>query len=100
MHHPMEKWNTTQPDSFDYSDDDWEQDCDHEDYDADPISGRARCWRCGHAWYLTVEDIRREERHEAAYAAIQRHDALWRVRFWRWIVGLSWPLRGKDDIPF
>jgi hypothetical protein len=41
----------------DYVDDD---PCDHEGHDVDILTGRAHCWRCGEAWWLTREELKRE----------------------------------------
>lgn len=41
--------------------DDWEDDpCDHDDYDVDLLAGRACCYRCGEAWWLSNEQLKKE----------------------------------------
>ncbi len=45
-----------------------EDNCAHEEYEADILTGRAVCVMCGHAWYQTLEEIAREHEHEIAYA--------------------------------
>lgn len=51
-------------------DDDYstEDDCDHEDYEADILTGSARCCRCGHSWWQTKEEIEAERLREQVYA--------------------------------
>ena len=44
-------------DFYDYDEDDV---CDHVDYDTDILTGRAHCWRCGEAWWLTDAELRSE----------------------------------------
>lgn len=34
--------------------------CGHEDYDVDLLAGRACCYRCGEAWWLSDEQLRKE----------------------------------------
>lgn len=43
-------------DGYEMYDDDF---CDHEDYDADILTGRAHCYRCGEAWWMTDDQLRR-----------------------------------------
>lgn len=45
--------------------DDWEEPsepepCDCVDYDVDILTGRAHCYCCGRAWWLTSEELARE----------------------------------------
>jgi hypothetical protein len=89
--------------------------CDHEDYEADILTGEASCHRCGHRWVQTNEEIaaecrRQADYHEAMERAERRErwlwwwDALrhaagrWRSRFKGW----RQPKRAAidDDIPF
>jgi hypothetical protein len=63
--------------------------CDHEDYDADILTGRAMCYRCGHAWYQTSEEIAQQEQLERDYAVwceqeyrIERLSQHWWGRAW------------------
>lgn len=58
-------WKLASPDDY-YDDDPDEELCDHDDYDAD-FNGRATCYRCGHSWYLTAEQIAAEHERQAAY---------------------------------
>lgn len=46
-------------DDFEYCDD-TDDVCDHDDYDTDILSGRAHCYRCGAAWWLTDKELSRE----------------------------------------
>jgi len=41
-------------------------DCPHEDYEAD-WNGRAICFRCGHAWWQSPEEMAREIEHQRQY---------------------------------
>jgi len=49
-------------DEFDDYDDYYDEDepCDHEYYDVDLLAGLACCYRCGEAWWLSDEQLRRE----------------------------------------
>jgi len=63
--------------------------CDHEDYDADVLTGRAICNMCGHAWWQTKEDHEREMRRVAEYGEWvaeqeRRQRWEWVARPWRW----------------
>jgi hypothetical protein len=85
-------------------DDEYPEECLHEDYEAD-INGRAICCQCGHAWYLTDDEIKLERELHVAYDAMMRREerreriaALVRwLTFWR-----RWrkPTPIDDDIPF
>lgn len=46
-------------DDYEGYDDDF---CDHDDYDADILTGRAQCYRCGEAWWLSDGQLRQEIR--------------------------------------
>jgi hypothetical protein len=94
-------------------DDEPEEECFHEDYEAD-INGRASCCRCDHVWYLTDEEILAERAHQAAYDEMCRREERrerWRrltAPFrWTWYRALM-PLSPRaaikslhdDEIPF
>jgi hypothetical protein len=101
-------------------DDEYDDPCDHEDYQVDILEGRARCDRCGESWYCSDEEVLRQIEHEAAYAAWEEKenrrqwwsDALYAVR--HPLAAIHWELQkrqwfgmriGKrepsdDDIPF
>jgi hypothetical protein len=49
-------WDANDP----YPDDGDDLVCDHEDYEADIITGIATCPNCGHWWIQTAEEIERE----------------------------------------
>ena len=56
-------------DPWDYNDE--PDECDHEDYDVDILTGRAHCYRCGDAWWLTGDQLSQEHRWQAEqYEAI------------------------------
>lgn len=70
----------------DYEQDD---DCDHEHFDIDILSGRASCNDCLASWYATNEQIEAQHRHEIEYAEWvdqqQRRERWeWLARPWRW----------------
>ena len=48
-------------------DDELEDECDHEEYEADILTGVATCGMCGHRWHQTPQDIERENERRAAY---------------------------------
>ena len=93
-------WKLASP----YDDDD---PCDHEDYDADVLTGRAMCNRCGHAWWQTTEEIELECRRIAEYSEwVAEQERPW-VRFKEWArdwwLSIRWPPRklpAGDDLPF
>jgi len=86
-------------------DDTLEDDCDHEDYENDILSGVAYCYRCGHRWVLSNEEVEREIERIAAYQRMEDH---WNK--WRWWHDLKSAVRSffarrrrapdDDDIPF
>lgn len=90
----------------------WSEDecCDHEDYDADILTGRAMCNRCGHAWWQTDKEMAAEtERIRDYYEWMEDQERPW-FRFKEWLGGLwfrikqQWPKRNSpvvgDDFPF
>ena len=89
--------------------DDFDEDdgCDHDDYDADILTGRAMCHRCGHAWWQTAGEIEREARHQAAYQEwVAEQERPWN-RFKEWLSGFRPRFRRRtsvslqdDEIPF
>lgn len=50
------------PDDDEYDDYDADDLCDHEGHDVDILTGRAHCWRCGEAWWLTSKELKLELR--------------------------------------
>ncbi len=84
-----------------------EDPCDHEDYEADVLNGRASCNICSHAWWLTNEELKAEHRRIAAYGEWVAEQ--YRRERWEWIFRLwdrfkpRWPSRKaqvSDDLPF
>lgn len=80
--------------------------CDHEDYEADILTGIATCDHCGHRWMQTHEEVEREIRHIARYQEWQDREV--RRQWWRdlrdWFLAFI-PRRKRtivsdDDIPF
>lgn len=45
-----------------WDDQDDDDPCDHESYDVDILTGRAHCFRCGEAWWLTSDQLKNELR--------------------------------------
>lgn len=85
-------------------DDEPDDECCHEDYEAD-INGRAHCCVCDYTWYLTAEEIDNERRRHEAYDQMMRHEAR-RERFARIVDRLAFWRRWRkpapitDEIPF
>ncbi len=51
----------SEEDDYDpYWDIDDDEPCDHDDEDVDILTGRAHCYRCGEARWLTDKELRRE----------------------------------------
>lgn len=103
-----DQWKTRSPDDDYWDDDDpREDDCDHDDYEADILTGIAMCHRCGHRWMQTNEEIAREIEHQAEYQRMQdrwNREQWWRDR-WEWIRSFFPQRRQKaaemnDEIPF
>lgn len=98
-------------DDFDPSEDQYEDEpdpktCDHDDYDADILTGRAHCHRCGHAWWMTSEEFDCEIARIRDYNAWERRQRFLEPfrRVAAWLRSL-WPRRRKpadidDEIPF
>lgn len=91
-------------------DDEYDDPCDHEDYDVDILEGRARCHRCGESWYCSEEEVLRQIDAESAYARYLEEED--RKQWWRDLFApitgplrrLRWRWKGApkidDDIPF
>ncbi len=78
-----------------WSDDDADgPDCDHEDYEADILTGIATCGRCNHRWMQTASEIERERLHAAEY---DKRCAEWDMQP-EWHPGD--PVLPDDGIPF
>jgi cytochrome P450 len=94
-------WKLASPD-----DDLPEEECFHEDYEAD-INARAICCNCGHVWWMTADEIAAERAHVAAYdEAMRREERRERWReLRRWFRSFL-PKRRRqrfnldDEIPF
>lgn len=89
-----------------YDDDPSQDDCDHDDYDADIITGDATCHRCSYRWHMSDEEIAAEHARIERYQEWKKRE---RRREWfravaRWFSGF-FPRRRKavdldDEIPF
>lgn len=87
-----------------------EDDCDHEDYEADILTGMASCGRCGHRWMQTAQEIERERQAQIAYDAMceawEREQRSLSYLLRRWVNRVRdaiWPRRraeAHDEIPF
>jgi hypothetical protein len=93
-----DSWKLASPD------DEREDECLHEDYEAD-VLGRATCCRCSHLWWMTDDEIKWERERSEAYDRIMRRaDRRERVRqildkvrrLWRW----RKPSPIDEEIPF
>lgn len=85
-------------------DDEPEEECYHEEYEAD-WEGRATCQRCGYSWWLSSAELEADRERSAAFDAYCRREARreWieglvsKLAFWR-----RWrrPAPIDDEIPF
>ncbi|MCC6775609.1 MAG: hypothetical protein IT537_03075 [Hyphomicrobiales bacterium] len=106
---PQEHWSEDDYylDDPDYDDDDPDPECCwHKEYDAD-FNGRATCYRCGHVWYLTREEMAAEAQRQADYIdALERQERRdrwlgWWDRLVSWLRPSRWRTSPADDeIPF
>ena len=102
-------WKTREPDDY-YDDDPDPECCGHEDYDADILTGRATCHRCGHVWWQTPEEIAAEVERIRRYDELTRERERPWARFNEWARGLwssircRWRIRRaaevNDEVPF
>ena len=93
--------------------DDCEDECDHEDCDADILTGRAICNRCGHSWWQTEAEIAAEIDRIRAYDEWEHEQRTLRYRIKEWFSGMLFRVRYRwatrhwkrlvddsDDTPF
>lgn len=102
-------WKLRSPDdefeSWDEYDPSEPNDCAHDDYDFDPLTGRATCY-CGESWYMSEEEMQRRFRVEEEFERQQRRQHRPWNRFKAWIARhwLRWRMRHNhdidDEIPF
>lgn len=60
-------WKLASPDD-EYGDDTAPEDeCEHEDYDHDILTGIATCNMCEHRWHMTEAEIKRDQELAGAY---------------------------------
>lgn len=105
-----DSWKLASPD------DEYDDPCDHEDYDIDIVSGRAECHWCGEGWYASNEEVLSAVDAQAAYAEYEERenrrqwwgDLVYNIRHplqalhWQF-QKLGWirrPTVTDDDIPF
>jgi hypothetical protein len=63
-HSGRHPWDANDP----YPEDTAEEDvCWHEEYEADILTGTARCCSCNHSWHQTSEEIKREREAQIAW---------------------------------
>lgn len=43
------------------------EDCDHDEYETDVLTGRAFCQMCDYTWYQTSADLARDQERTARY---------------------------------
>jgi hypothetical protein len=79
-----DSWKLASPDE-EY---DSEDQCDHDDYDVDIVTGRASCSNCLAHWYVRDEEIQRQIEHEATY-----HEHMERENRRQWWSDLFYNLR-------
>ena len=53
--------------------DDEIEECDHDEYETDILTGRATCGMCGHHWFLSAAQLWREQQRQEAYDKEQRY---------------------------
>lgn len=87
-------------------DDEWEETCDHSEYDIDVLEGRCRCL-CGYSWWASEAQVLAELDAQASYLEEMDRDNRreWWRDLWRRIRSpFSWWPRRKlasdDEIPF
>lgn len=87
-----DQWKAMSPDDerdrFRAYDDEPEDECDHEEYESDILTGRAECCKCPHTWYLSDDALRAEQERISEYNEWQRRES--RREFWR---KLTYPIR-------
>jgi len=49
------------------------EDCDHDEYETDILTGRATCGMCGHRWYLKAVQLANETERQRQYDEEQRY---------------------------
>jgi hypothetical protein len=82
--------------------------CDHEDYDADILTGIATCWDCGRRWTQTAAEIELMRQAQIAHDKMIEDDErearslLGKVRRLVCRVRQWWqrPAQSTDEIPF
>jgi hypothetical protein len=97
-------WDANDP----YPDDGDDLVCDHTDYEADILTGKATCPDCGHWWLQSAEEIERERQAQIAYdkmieeAEREERSLLGRAKRLVYRVRQWWhrPARPADEIPF
>jgi hypothetical protein len=105
-------YGATDPSIYDcdpgYDDDPYDDadGCDHEDADQDILTGRTHCHRCGHAWWMTSDEINAAIQHQAEYeewAWRESRRQWWRDQFDRFAFWRRWRKAAKFDdnnLPF
>ena len=95
-------------DDTDFRDDDPDLECcDHDDSELDILTGRASCYRCGHRWRATADEIESRSAQEHAYAEwVAEQERPWN-RFREWFSDVWSSLKRRvrrspadDEIPF
>jgi len=110
-----DQWKCSDPnDPWFYGEPDEEIECDHDEYEADILTGRAFCCKCDHTWYQTSEEINSEiERQRLYQEGMDREERRqwWRDRtypvrmFFFRVLERVWPRKAlsvlhDDEIPF
>jgi hypothetical protein len=86
-----------------------QDECEHEEYEIDIVTGRAECQYCSHAWWASRAEIDAEQDRQAAYWEwTQRQEHWWYSRidrvkdWWRslWRRHSITQATIDDEIPF
>lgn len=54
-------------------DDEFGDDCDHDDYELDVLTGRASCTMCNYSWFMSAKELERDQERRNAYEEEQRY---------------------------
>lgn len=97
-------------------DDEYDEPCDHENYDINIVDGRATCDQCGESWYASDDEVLAAVDAQAAYAEYEEREN--RRRWWsdllynfrHPLVAIHWQMQKRgwfrssvmtdDEIPF
>lgn len=86
-------------------DDEYDEPCDHENFEVDIITGRCHCDRCPESWYASDDEIDCQIRLEAEYYEHMEREnrRQWWRDLWSKVRSFFWrpkPKINDDDLPF